>query len=284
MNPRVFEEIKETPMIEIIQSVEQHIDDKNERKEEIEFLLDVLNIPYETQEYSTGKNLFASLGKPPFIGIGSHYDVVPKTPGANDNGSAIAVTIDILRRAQKEPLENIGIRGFFFDEEEVGLKGSRAYVKEKGIEDLIGLYNMELVGSGNKVALWSVNDIQNTPLLKKLESKAREQKIEVYRIPMIVTNAADHLSFKKGGLEDSFTLTTITQEDLDVAPQYYAALQSRNPQEEGWKVLTKAPVFRHYHQPTDKSENLSQQTLQMVSDLLWNSIKEIDKAYHKRGG
>lgn len=281
MNPRVFEEIKETPMIEIIQSVEQHIDNKNERKEEIEFLLDVLDIPYETQPYSTGNNLFATLGKSPFIGIGSHYDTVSKTPGANDNGSAIAVTIDILRRAKQSPLENIGIKGFFFDEEENGLKGSRAYVKENSISDLIGLYNMELVGSGDKVALWSVDEKQNTPLLKTLESKAREQGTEIYRIPMIVTNAADHLSFKKGGLEDSFTLTTITQEDLDLAPQYYAALKSRNPQEESWKVLGKAPVFRHYHQPTDKSEYLSQQTLQMVSDLLWNSIKKIDQTYKK---
>jgi len=281
MNPRVFEEIKETPMIEIIQAVEQHIDNKKGRKEEIEFLLDILNIPYETQPYSTGKNLFATLGKSPFIGIGSHYDTVSKTPGANDNGSAIAVTIDILRKVKQSPLENIGVRGFFFDEEENGLKGSRAYVREKGIGDLIGLYNLELVGSGNRVALWSVDEKQNTPLLKILESKAKEQKIDVYRIPRIVTHAADHLSFKKGGLEDSFTLTMITQEDLEMAPEYYAALQGRNPQEESWKVFTKAPVFRHYHQPTDKSEHLSQQTLQMVSDLLWDSIKEIDQAYKK---
>lgn len=281
MDLRLFEMIKKTPMIEIIQSVEQHIDNKDKRKEEIEFLLDVLEIPYETQHYLNGKNIISTLGKPPFIGIGSHYDVVPKTPGANDNGSAIAITIDLLRRAKQNPLENLGIRGFFFDEEETGLKGSRAYVKEKGIIDLMGLYNMELVGSGDRIALWSVNDKQDTLLLRMFESKAKEQKIETYRIHTIVTNAADHLSFRKGGLEDSFTLTTITKQDLDIASEYYAAIQGRNPQIESWKVLGNAPVFRHYHQPTDKSEHLSQQTLQMVSDLLWNSIKGINKTYEE---
>ena len=41
------------------------------------------------------------------------------SPGANDNASAVSVTLDILRRARVERLNHIGIRGFFFDEEEL---------------------------------------------------------------------------------------------------------------------------------------------------------------------
>ncbi len=280
MNHRI--PIDETPLIKIIQLIEKHKDNKKGRKKEIEFLLDTLNIPFESQKYSTGKNIFASLGNAPFIGIGSHYDAVQKTPGANDNASAIAVTLDILRRTKHNPLRNIGIRGFFFDEEENNLLGSRAYIKEKGLWDLLGLYNMELVGSGDKLALWSLDNEQNTPLLRTLESKAEEQKIETHRFPMIVTNAADHLSFRKAGLEDSFTITAITQSDLSLAPQYFAALQGKNPEEECWRILKKSPVFGQYHQETDKSEHLSQETLQMVSNLLWYSIIEIDRTYKNK--
>src|SRR3989344_8925871 len=70
------------------------------RREDVLYYLEFLDIPYETQKYKTGENIIATIGKDPFVGIGSHYDAVEGSPGANDNASAMAVTLDILKRAQ----------------------------------------------------------------------------------------------------------------------------------------------------------------------------------------
>ena len=265
-------------MINIVKAIERHKNNKSERMNEIISILELNSIAYEVQVYKTGKNLIVTLGNEPFIGIGSHYDAVPESPGANDNASAIAVSLNILRKVKISPLEKIGIRAFFFDEEENGLVGSKEYIKEKGIENLIGIYNMELVGSGNNIVLWQVDDQQNTLLLKTFEYEARKQKTETHRIPAIVTNSADHQSFKEAGLEDSFTITAVTKEDLSIAPKYYRALQNGDIAE-CWNILSKAPVFRHYHKPTDESKHLSIETLEMVSSLLFESIRSIDKRY-----
>lgn len=258
--------------------------DKLKRKENLEFLVELtqfrnLVTHIENQEYSSGQNLYFSLGNSPYIGIGSHYDVVENSPGANDNASAVAVTIDVLRKIKENPLRNLGVKGFFFDEEELGLIGSRAYVERYGINDLLGVYNMELVGNGNILALWSVDEKQDTLLLRTLESEARKKGIQTIRFPRIIANTADHMSFRKKGLEDSFTLTMITEEDLKMAPLYYQALNQGFSPDELWEITEKAPVFKHYHKPTDTSEHIDSKTLELVSDLLYNSIRTIDENY-----
>lgn len=252
---------------------------KENRKKDLCLILNDFGIKYETQKYSTGENIFVPSGKSKEVGVGSHFDVVEKSPGANDNCSAIAVTIDVLRKIKDNPLENIGTRGFFFDEEEIGLIGSRDYIEKYGINDLLGIYNMELVGSGNILALWSVDNKQDTLLLKTLESEARKKGIQTIRFPRIIANTADHVSFRKKGLVDSFTITMITEEDFKTAQLCYHALNKGSPFEELGNLMGKAPVFKHYHKSSDTSEHLNNQTLETVSGLLYNSIQEIDKKY-----
>jgi Zn-dependent M28 family amino/carboxypeptidase len=279
MHLKKFNYTENLTPFEIVKKIEGT--DKQYRKSRLLELLNFVEIPYKIEKYSTGENIIVKIGKPPYIGIGSHYDVVQNSPGANDNASAIAVTFDILRKAKEDPLGNIGILGFFFDEEEknsIGaLKGSREYINQNGIRDLIGFYNMELVGSGEKVALWSITPGQNTLLLTTLEKIAQKKKIETYRFQRIVTNTADHLSFREVGLEDSFTLTMITQEDIEISLLYYKAIKENKPLSDLRKIIQKAPVFKNYHQPTDTSKYLNNKTLQTVSNLLWDSIIKVDK-------
>jgi hypothetical protein len=64
------------------------------RREIIIECLKEFNVGCRTQEYATGINIIVDLGTGDHrIGISSHFDRVPEDPGANDNGSAIAVPI-----------------------------------------------------------------------------------------------------------------------------------------------------------------------------------------------
>jgi Zn-dependent M28 family amino/carboxypeptidase len=261
-------------LLAIIEELQDKADDV--RKEIICNILDTMGVSYQRHRYESGENIIVPSSKAVEVGIGSHFDVEPGSPGANDNGSAIAVTLDLIRRFQQNPTKDIGVRYFFFDQEEADLKGSQEYVAEYGTTGLIGLYNMELVGAGDQIALWSVEEDRDTRLLRTFEAEAKALKVPTHRFPRIVARAADHLSFIRAGLMDSFTITVITQADLEVAPAYYRALEDGAPVKELWDIMQRAPVFKNYHQPTDLAEHLEEETLRMVSDLLYQSIRFLD--------
>lgn len=234
--------------------------------------LDALGAPYVAQQYATGTNLLVDLGRPTRkIGVGAHFDRVPASAGANDNGSAIAVGLDIIRRHQEADSE-AGVRVFFFDEEETGLKGSQAYVDKYGTGDLAGLLNMELVGMGDTFALWPVAAAHSGRLLSAFEAVARQQQVGCNRFDQLVTNTADHLPFRQAGLRDAFTITCITDEDIAVAQRYFQALAQQADRSVLWEILAQAPLFRHYHQPTDTHEKLSEAALAMTSAAVWDTI------------
>ncbi|WP_151088273.1 M28 family metallopeptidase [Hymenobacter baengnokdamensis] len=233
--------------------------------------LDALGVHCVMQKYATGTNLFVDLGRPETkVGVGTHFDRVPVSAGANDNGSAIAVGLDIIRR-HLEAGSKAGVRVFFFDEEETGLKGSRAYVAQYGVADLTGLINLEMVGMGNKFALWPVEATRSGPLLERFEAVAWQQ-VGCHRFDQIVTNTADHVPFRQAGMRDAFTVTCITDQDMAVAQHYFQAIAQQADTAKLMQILAQAPLFRHYHQPTDTYEKLSETTLAMTSAAVWKTI------------
>jgi Zn-dependent M28 family amino/carboxypeptidase len=70
-----------------------------------------------------------------FILLGAHYDSVPGSPGADDNGSAVAVCLEcarLLKENQSGPVLIV-----FFNREEDGLLGSREFVRDLASQSLI---------------------------------------------------------------------------------------------------------------------------------------------------
>ena len=62
----------------------------------------------------------------PFLLLAAHYDSVPGTPGADDNGSAVAVCLECARLLKQHGALSTMI--VFFNREEDGLLGSREFV------------------------------------------------------------------------------------------------------------------------------------------------------------
>jgi Zn-dependent M28 family amino/carboxypeptidase len=248
-----------------------------ERREFIENELDKLSIKYSIHSYATGQNIIVDLGEGGMrIGISSHYDKVQGSGGANDNGAAIAVCIDIIRRHQNQKSQ-IPLRVFFFDEEEINLRGSSAYVTSSGTQDILAIINMELVGVGDQFAIWPVPTSKESPLLKKFESEASMIKKKSTRFDQIITNSADHLPFLNHGVDDSFTITCISDEDLRIAAMYYEAMYTGKPFTMLQNIILSAPTFSNYHKSTDTADKLEFKAIQMTSDCIWNTIKDFAK-------
>lgn len=85
----------------------------------------------QTQQYATGANVFATIpatmGTAKQIVIGAHFDTVTNSPGANDNASGVAVVLAVARYLKDAPCRRAPVIVAFFDQEEAGLFGSRAF-------------------------------------------------------------------------------------------------------------------------------------------------------------
>ena len=252
--------------------------DNKPNKERLEIIIQQLislGIKYSKHEYSTGTNLIVNLGSSQKrIGVSSHFDRVLVSAGANDNGSAIAACIDVIKKFKELGSGDLGLRVFFFDEEETGLKGSTAYVKDRGTNDLIGLMNMELVGLGDKFALWPVHENSNEKILNSFEVVSERKKIISRRFNQIVTNTADHLPFQKAGLNDAFTITCISDRDIAAADHYFKALELGADNQKLFEILSNAPIFEHYHRPTDTFEKLDERSIRMTSEVIWETLMD----------
>lgn len=78
--------------------------------------------------------------------IDGHYDTILSTPGADDNASGTAGMLEAMRVLSQFNFER-GIKFIGFDLEEIGLRGSRYYARNKEDSELIkGLINFEMIG------------------------------------------------------------------------------------------------------------------------------------------
>lgn len=239
--------------------------------------LDRHHISYTLQPYSSGENILVKpRSRKPLVAISSHFDVVSRSPGANDNASAISVCLSILQQLQQHTFTHFDVAVFFFDEEEVGLRGSKAYVHQFGIRELRALFNLEMVGQGNQFALWSLNNTSVNKAADTFTTIAKSLQIDTHRFDQIVTNAADHQSFRKAGLQTAFSITCISDKDIEVANHYYKAQEFDVDKDTLREILAEAPLFRHYHATSDLSVHLSEESLQMTAKTLWNTLKELD--------
>lgn len=84
--------------------------------------------------------------KPPIL-IGAHYDTVPGSPGADDNGSGIAVLLELAKYFSKFAAD-FPLRFVAFDMEEYGLLGSQAYAEllQQEQQPLRLMISLEMLG------------------------------------------------------------------------------------------------------------------------------------------
>lgn len=234
--------------------------------------LDYLNIPYDIHYYASGSNIIVGDTTKKFVGVGAHFDVVQGSPGANDNGSSCAVVLALIEKFYSKPVKNINPVFFFFDEEEVGMKGSRTYIEDNSIQHMKAYINMEMVGMGDKLALWSANEHSKGKALELLEEVAAQQGISSQRFERIIGRYADHVPFRDACVEDSFSVTVVSQEDIDISFHYYKAQEFKVDKEVLEEIFMQAPIFKHYHQPSDLTGHLSEQSLRMVESVVYQTL------------
>jgi aminopeptidase YwaD len=205
----------------------------------------------------------------PFVLVGAHWDAVPRSPGADDNGSGVAVVLELARRlaGRKLPAE---VRMVFFDAEEAGLAGSREYAQAMTLSErarCVGMIDLEAVGYTDRGP-----DSQRMPA----GSRWMHDPGTVGDFILVLGNQASRALAETVGLALGFEDPSVMR------PEVFSALPGegwlmpdsrRSDHASFWDVgipavmVTDTANFRnpHYHRPSDTVETLDGEFLAAVA-------------------
>jgi Zn-dependent M28 family amino/carboxypeptidase len=134
------------------------------------------------------------------IVIGGHFDSVEAGPGANDNGSGTAVTLELARvLAQRQT--PFTLKFVAFDAEEIGLVGSNYFVSQLSDQErqsVVAMINLDMVGVGTETRLGGSSQL--TSLARSSAMALGESAGSMGEAP----GGSDHTSFLRAGIPALF--------------------------------------------------------------------------------
>jgi MprA protease rhombosortase-interaction domain-containing protein len=130
-----------------------------------------------------------------------HYDTVPTSRGASDDGSAIVTILETMRAIKAGPPLKNDVICLFTDGEEVGLMGARAFVAEHPwARDAALVLNFEARGNGGPSFMFETSE-GNGWLIEKFADSAPHPMTNslLYEIYKHLPNDSDLTIFKRAG-------------------------------------------------------------------------------------
>lgn len=242
------------------------------RRKAVKELLDVWQVPYEIQRYETGENLMVTLGNGPrYTAVSCHTDRAPRSGGANDNGAAMAVCLELIH--QFKDISD-SVKFFFFDEEENRLRGSRAYVKAYGIESLKRVVNLELVGRGKHLIGWPAHpeSLELQELIADTCEEADPSMPPVVWLPEFMLYYSDADAFIEAGMEACITLTKTDQADYQLGREVLEGKTAASLDE----LAFQSELMRYYHNKEDHAGRLRNDDILHTVSLVKAIIQKSD--------
>ncbi len=142
----------------------------------------------------------------PLVYVGAHYDSVIGAPGANDDGSGTALTLELARVLGGVGTLRAGLRFALWGSEEQGLIGSRYHVAQLSPAErarIRGNFNNDMVGTSWDPATryWLLSfDGQANPTTETVAAAAERLGYAPQISPVTLRGASDHQSFQEVGL------------------------------------------------------------------------------------
>jgi Iap family predicted aminopeptidase len=216
-----------------------------------------LGLDVQAQDYSPeGRNIFARLpaSRPSaeFIVVGAHYDSVRNSPGANDDATGVAVVTAAAAEMGRVPSRSRNIIFVLFDEEERGLRGSRAFAQKlkdenRAVHSVHTIDQMGWDADGDRAVELEIPYAGALALYEKAAGALPGP------VPLLTTTEAgsDHSAFRKLG----FPAVGLTEE-------YHH--QDTTP---------------HIHRPTDAADTVDFAYLRSTTNLVVAVLKILTRSF-----
>lgn len=248
-------------------------DDTIARAAAITRQLDALGIPWRSEAFTldgkTGNNLIADLGgkaDAPLLLIGAHYDRVQVGRGATDNASGSATVLALAEALHVKPLQNHRIQIAFWDLEEAGLLGSKAWVATAGREKPALYVNFDVFGWGD--TLWMMTPQADTPLATIMAAQTKATALGFSagdKYP-----PTDHLAFlAEGWPAVSFSL--VGGDEIETILAIFG----------GQKPVSVPKVMQVIHSARDTDAELDASKVPTAVKVLVDGLREWDAASSK---
>jgi Zn-dependent M28 family amino/carboxypeptidase len=194
---------------------------------------------------------------------GAHLDSVPEGPGINDNGSGTAAVLETAVQLGSSPDVKNAVRFAFWGGEELGLKGSNAYIEGLDVEALkdIALYlNFDMLGSPNP-GYFTYDGDQSAPPSNDGVPRVPEGSAGIERMLVAYLKAAgkqaEDTNFDGRSDYDGFTRAGIPAGGL-----FSGAEEVKNAEQAKlWGGDADKPFDPNYHQSTDTLDHIDRTSL-----------------------
>ena len=166
--------------------------------------LTALGLSFEVQQTPAVANILVRLkgtSDEKAVLLVAHYDSVPASPGAGDNGSAVVAILETLRALKSsQPLRN-DVIALFSDAEELGLLGAKAFVyQHRWAGDVRLVLNFDARGTSGPAIMFETSD-KNGWLIKEFAKAAPHPAANSLApaIYALMPNDTDFTVFKGAG-------------------------------------------------------------------------------------
>lgn len=223
------------------------------------------NLVIHTHTNQTSQNVIAvkkpkNVVNPEIVYITSHYDSVPYSPGANDDGSGTSTIVELARTLKNFPTDK-ELRFIAFGAEEIGLVGSNYYVNNLPKEDIdrsLINFQMEMLGAKYEPASYlAVNTVDGKANTAWDYTNAAFDKLGKDKEKLILfrRGSSDHVPFHNAGITAAcFNMGT---SDGGLEPEYHT-----------------------YH---DTIENVSPERIQFAGDIISKAIFDFLADHNSQG-
>jgi len=202
--------------------------------------------------------------------VGAHFDAPDSSPGANENGSGVAVLLELVK-GMKNFDWRCTVDFVFFDQEENGLIGSQFYISRVvDRSSHYGMINLDMEGSGNEVYVGPVGGGDDNFLMPFVRNAATRTKFSCREKEWYPTS--DYESFAAMRLENI---------SISVVPKGDAELLARMTRNGGRVQNGDMPkVMNVIRTPKDRTDQMSPDALKISFEFTKTLLQLLNESVH----
>jgi Zn-dependent M28 family amino/carboxypeptidase len=255
-----------------------------ERFEALKALLDEKGLKYEVHAFDggepgkpmQGRNLIVTLGGGSSdIVVGAHYDAVTLdggklVDGVLDNGASVVALVHAAKQLSQQKGLTRRVRIAFWDQEELGLIGSKAWLAQTDRTRIAASVNFDVNGYGDTLIYGGMREGQTPAVHAALLSVCARRQWDCIRFPNYAPS--DDISFAKAGIP---VVSIAFQPKVD-AHQMWLALNGGSSS--GLAPGFTPPVFTRIHSAEDVMARVEPHTVAAASQAAVDMVLALDKA------
>ena len=241
-------------------------------------ILKAHGIPFEVQTFTSdrgeGHNLVAAFGAGGReIVVGAHYDAMKLEDGTLsrgmvDDGAGVIALVRLAEALRGRPLRH-RLRIVFFDQEELGLLGSKAFVAALKPADVAANVNVDIVAYGDTLVFGGGKGEANDPLVRALQRVCAARRLACLEFSPHFP-AGDDRSFAAAGIPN------VSIGFVPAADAHQLWLLLNGGKDSGLKEGFAPNLLQNMHSPGDTLEKVDPATIDRTSGLLQDLVLELD--------